>query len=216
MSDIFVGLKAAAVITIFAIVLSLIGICAKRHGPGFLSFLGLYSTNPNDPLQRQPIGERPKMWDVSIPSWYPLRPRHGSRSESLWRSRFDEENRGTGRHGAAADEIDDENGSRYGEFFVSNFRVQSLVDQCGVPLTFDSCPHKPLSADKVSGAGSSQIRISTIILMPVPPPRSVPLVPSTSSRSPFPNSPGGNGGRFVGFPREYVLGTSHAPYTPDD
>ena len=81
---------------------------------------------------------------------------------------------------------------------------------------------QPLSADKVSDAVTpplvkngrpipcavTQIRISTIILMPAPRPRPTSFPSTSDTTSGDPNA-------YTNHRGEYVLGTSYVPYTPD-
>lgn len=222
------GLKAFAFTAGVTIIIFIILYFAKRHNPGLFgqdSFSrSWYSANPNDPLQagaRQPVGEEPRMWEVLVPSWYPFCPRRGLRSASLGRGKGEDEKRGTGCA------VVDQNKPGYGEFLVSNRPPLIILWRVLISASFS---RQPLSVDKVSGerptvspsllknsrptrrTPPTQIRISTIILMPTPPPRPV-FPPSTSSRTPFSSNTGGDGTRP---PREYLLGTSYVPYTPDD
>jgi len=63
--------------------------------------------------ERQPVGEKPRMWDVWIASWYPLCSRRGSPSRRPALDKGEGEKLGVSRA-----DIDD-TGPRYGEFFVS-------------------------------------------------------------------------------------------------
>ena len=228
MSEGYNGLKAFAFTAGITILIFIILYVARRYNPGLFgqesfSHNSWYFRGSNVPADarpdgaRQPVGEKPRMWDVRIASWYPLCSRRGSLSRRLALGEGGDGKLGVGRAGI------DEDGPRYGEFLVSCINLMSCA------WGSDHCKPQPLSADKVSDSDtatsspqvkpgrrvqctpSTQIRISTIILMPALPPRPV-FLPSTSSLTPFSN----NTGDCVNFPREYVLGTSYTPYTPDD
>ena len=128
MSEGYNGLKAFAFTAGVTILIFIILYVAKRYNPSLFgqeSFSRNYSwyfRSPNDPADvrpdggSQPIGEKPRMWDVWIAPWYPLCSQRRSRSERLAFSKGKDEKLGANR-------VDiDENGPRYGEFLVSCIR----------------------------------------------------------------------------------------------
>ena len=212
-NDAYNALKAFAFTVGLIIVLFFVLYFGKRYQLRQGGF-PWYTSHPNNPLGTRPdqSEEEPRMCDVQIASWYPLRSQRKFPSETLGLSEGDER-------------------QRWRDFLVSRvhsinpFRPRSML-----------CAHiwflfiQPLSASKVSGADMAHppsggnydspnrhappahIQISTIILMPAPPPRPISL-PSTSSQTPVSNNKGADRGEPQ---REYVLGTSYLPYALDN
>lgn len=125
MSEGYNGLKAFAFTAGITILIFIILYVAKRYNPSLFgqeSFSRNYSwyfRGPSDPVEvgldagRQPIGEKPKMWDVRIALRYPLCSLQSSRPGKLAVGEREDE-----KSGASRADID-ENGLRYREFFVS-------------------------------------------------------------------------------------------------
>ena len=195
------ALKAPALIVGIAFLIVTVLYVTKRCGPNLFGQEIIprnYLRGSNDPPEIRLDGEKPRMWDVPIMSWCSLCSQPGSRLERLG----------------------------WAEFLVScptqsiSFGLVSF--RALMPASLDI---QPLSADKVSDAdtdvsppqaksgnpiqstSSTQIQISTIIFMPVLPHPTSP--PSTSSPNPISRD-------IHDLRREYTLGTSYIPYTPDD
>ncbi|KAF9645756.1 hypothetical protein BDM02DRAFT_417759 [Thelephora ganbajun] len=190
------GLKAFAFTVGVTVLIFTILYVAKRYNPdlfgqeSFSRNYAWYFSGPNDPPEtrpngrRWPLGEKPRMWDVWIASWYPFCSQSESRSEKLDVSRT----------------ANDQRGSRWREFLPLSADKVSDADATVPPLQVKG-------DNTVQSTSLTQIRISTVILMPVPP-RPTSLA-STSSPNPPPDN-------IHESPGEYALGTSYIPYTPED
>jgi len=209
------ALKAPAFIVGIAVLIITVLYVTKRCGPNLFGQETVsrnYFRGSNDPPEiTSDTGEKPRMCDVWIVSWYPLCSQPWSRS---------------GRLGLGEGQGEDEKKSEWAEFLVS-CPTQSipfgLASSCVLMPAFLDI--QPLSADKVSDAdtdvsssqaksdnpvrstSSTQIQVSIIILMPAPSRPTSP--PSTSSPNPASHD-------IYDPPREYALGTSYVPYTPGD
>jgi len=129
------GLKAFGFTVGVTVLIFTILYAARRYNPNlfgqepFSRSYSWYIRGPNDPPEGQSLGERPRMWDVWIASWYPPCSQHKSPSERLGVGRGEDEKR----------DADGEKKPQWAEFFVSLF-TQSILPSGAHPSCFSGCP----------------------------------------------------------------------------
>jgi hypothetical protein len=137
------GLKAFAFTVGVTVLIFTVLYVARRYNPNifgqepFSRSYSWYLRGPNDPPQtasgRQSLGERPRMWDIWIASWYPPCPRPESPSEALGFSQRQPEGENCDVRRAA----DGEGKQQWTEFLVSRVLVHTST---GAHACVSGCP----------------------------------------------------------------------------